>query len=68
MLKTLRTRRMASGFAVGLGSCVALSGGFYNRTGRTVKTSDQEMIRQDWQNVGSELRAASYRVMTKACR
>ncbi len=65
MLKTLRNRRAIGGFAMGLGSCIALSGGFYNRTGRDAGTTDREMLQRDWQVFGSDMRTAATKIMAK---
>jgi hypothetical protein len=68
MLNALRKNRAMGNFAMGLGSCIALSGGFYNRTGRTVYTSNREMLNRDWFVVGADMRNAASRVMSEGRR
>lgn len=65
MSRKLNSRKAMSNFALGLGSCVALSGGFYNRTHRTIWSSDRQMVARDWFVVGSDMRGAASQIMNE---
>jgi hypothetical protein len=57
-----RLRRMhsaATSVSVGLGSCVAISGNFYNsRLNKIIHTSDADALRNDWKMVGDDMSKA----------
>ncbi len=68
MLKQLRghaARKGVSSIIIGLGSCVAIYGGHYNRTSRIYKATDADLIKSDWLAVGSDLRRAADTLINK---
>lgn len=59
-------RNGVKSIALGLGSCIAVYGGQYNRTSWSLHVSDTDLLKSDWFAVGNDLRSSAT-PLTKKC-